>query len=36
LGGRCVIEHGTNNGTRILACLPIGETNGSNTHLDRG
>jgi len=36
LGGSCVIEHGTNNGTRVLACLPIGETNGSITHLDRG
>jgi len=36
LGGSCVIGHGINNGTRVLACLPIGETNGSITSLDRG
>jgi signal transduction histidine kinase len=36
LGGHCVIERGVNGGTRVLACLPIGESNGSVTHPDRG
>ncbi|HEU0291450.1 MAG TPA: histidine kinase [Anaerolineales bacterium] len=36
LGGHCVIERGANGGTRLLACLPIGESNGSVTHPDRG
>jgi signal transduction histidine kinase len=36
LGGSCVIERGVNGGTRILAHLPIGESNGSVTRIDRG
>jgi signal transduction histidine kinase len=36
LGGSCVIERGANRGTRVLACLPIGESNGSITRIDRG
>jgi signal transduction histidine kinase len=36
LGGSCVIERGVNRGTRVLARLPIGDANGSITHIDRG
>jgi signal transduction histidine kinase len=36
LGGTCVIERGVNGGTRILACLPIGEFDGTFAHPDRG
>jgi two-component system, NarL family, sensor kinase len=36
LGGRCVIESGKNGGTRVLACLPIGEFDGTFAHPDRG
>jgi signal transduction histidine kinase len=36
LGGSCVIESCVNGGTRILACLPIGEFDGTFTHPDRG
>ena len=36
LGGSCVIESGENGGTRVLACLPIGDSNGNVTHIDRG
>jgi signal transduction histidine kinase len=36
LGGTYVIERGANGGTRILARLPTGESNGSITGIDRG
>jgi signal transduction histidine kinase len=36
LGGSCVIESGKNGGTRVLACLPIGEYDGTFAHPDRG
>jgi signal transduction histidine kinase len=36
LGGSCVIERGMHGGTRVLARLPIGESNGSVTSIDRG
>jgi signal transduction histidine kinase len=36
LGGSCVIERRSNGGTRVLACLPIGEFDGTITHSDRG
>jgi two-component system, NarL family, sensor kinase len=36
LGGTCVIERGVNGGTRMLACLPIGEFDGTFAHPDRG
>jgi len=36
LGGSCVIERGVNSGTRVLACLPIGDSYGSVTRIDRG
>jgi len=36
LGGSFVIERCANSGTRILACLPIGEFDGSLAHPDRG
>jgi signal transduction histidine kinase len=36
LGGSCVIERGTNGGTHVLACLPMGELDGTFTHSDRG
>jgi len=36
LGGSCVIERRVNGGTRVLTCLPMGESNGSITHIDRG
>jgi signal transduction histidine kinase len=36
LGGSCMIESGKNSGTRVLACLPIRELNGSITRIDRG
>lgn len=32
LGGSCVIERGVNCGTHVLACLPIGEFDGSFAH----
>ena len=35
LGGSLTIESGTNGGTRLLACLPIGESNGSVARIDR-
>jgi signal transduction histidine kinase len=36
LGGSCVIERGANRGTRVLACLPIGEIDGTFARPDRG
>jgi signal transduction histidine kinase len=36
LGGSCVIERGAISGTRVLACLPIGEIDGTFAHPDRG
>jgi signal transduction histidine kinase len=36
LGGSCVIERCVNGGTRLLACLPIGEFDGSVARSDRG
>ncbi len=36
LGGSCGIGRGVNGGTRVLACLPIGDANGSVTRIDRG
>ena len=36
LGGSCMIERGMNSGTRVLACLPIGEFDGSVARTDRG
>jgi signal transduction histidine kinase len=36
LGGTCVIENNKNKGARVLACLPIGDANGSITYIDRG
>jgi signal transduction histidine kinase len=36
LGGSCVIERCMDGGTLILAHLPIGESNGSIAHPDRG
>jgi signal transduction histidine kinase len=36
LGGSCVIERGVNSGTCVLACLPIGEFNGTLARPDRG
>jgi signal transduction histidine kinase len=35
LGGSCVIERGANRGTRVLACLPIGEIDGTFARPDR-
>jgi signal transduction histidine kinase len=36
LGGSCVIESGVNGGTRVLARLPSGESNGTFARPDRG
>jgi signal transduction histidine kinase len=36
LGGSCVIESGKNGGTHVLACLPIGEFDGTFAHPDLG
>jgi len=36
LGGYCSIERGVHGGTRVLACLPIGEFDGTFAHPDRG
>ena len=36
LGGTCMIERGKNGGTRVLACLPIGEFDGALARPHRG
>ena len=36
LGGNCAIESDMNGGTHVLACLPIGELDGTFAHPDRG
>ena len=36
LGGTCMIERGKNAGTRVLACLPIGEFDGNLARPHRG
>ena len=35
LGGTCVVECGSNGGTHVFACLPIGDFDGTFAHPDR-